>query len=268
VVTSVPSDSPDDYAALRDLKQKPALREKYHLKVRLRRQRWSASPLTTLWRAGCTCAQDEWVLPFEVVPIIRIEEYGDTPAVFVCDQVRRPPLAVPLRLHLRRLRHVGRVVCGGGLCLYLAQDSVAERPRCAGQGQGDGVPQGLLRGQAARGGARGAVRRTPQQRSATAGPVAMADAPPPPPSLTSYRKVSQAKAAVRAAMVARGEAVAYSEPEADVVSRSGDACIVALMDQWYLDYGEPAWRAQAKQYALRHAHIYIRTLVPRRSLRS
>ena len=32
VVTSVPSDSPDDFAALRDLKQKPALRTKYGVK--------------------------------------------------------------------------------------------------------------------------------------------------------------------------------------------------------------------------------------------
>ena len=29
VVTSVPSDAPDDYAALMDLRNKPALREKY-----------------------------------------------------------------------------------------------------------------------------------------------------------------------------------------------------------------------------------------------
>lgn len=31
VVTSVPSDSPDDYAALTDLKKKQALREKYNI---------------------------------------------------------------------------------------------------------------------------------------------------------------------------------------------------------------------------------------------
>jgi len=31
IVTSVPSDSPDDYAALTDLKKKPALREKYNI---------------------------------------------------------------------------------------------------------------------------------------------------------------------------------------------------------------------------------------------
>ena len=32
MVTSVPSDAPDDYAALMDLKKKPAFREKYGLK--------------------------------------------------------------------------------------------------------------------------------------------------------------------------------------------------------------------------------------------
>jgi len=47
IVTSVPSDAPDDWIALMDLKKKPALREKYGVK-------------------------DEWVVPFEVVPIIEI----------------------------------------------------------------------------------------------------------------------------------------------------------------------------------------------------
>lgn len=32
VVTSVPSDAPDDFAALRDLKNKKPLREKYNIK--------------------------------------------------------------------------------------------------------------------------------------------------------------------------------------------------------------------------------------------
>lgn len=31
VVTSVPSDSPDDYTALQELKSKPKLREKFHV---------------------------------------------------------------------------------------------------------------------------------------------------------------------------------------------------------------------------------------------
>jgi len=52
IVTSVPSDSPDDYMALKDLKSKPALRSKFGIK-------------------------DEWVLPFDVLPIINIPEFGD-----------------------------------------------------------------------------------------------------------------------------------------------------------------------------------------------
>ena len=60
--------------------------------------------------------------------------------------------------------------------------------------------------------------------------------------------VGEAKGRVREAMVREGLAVPYAEPEGWVVSRSGDECVVALMDQWYLDYGEPAWRAQAERY--------------------
>jgi leucyl-tRNA synthetase len=28
------------------------------------------------------------------------------------------------------------------------------------------------------------------------------------------------------------------------MSRSGDECVVALTDQWYLEYGEDTWRAR------------------------
>merc|ERR1719312_2077294 len=63
VVTSVPSDSPDDWAALRDLINKQPLREKY----------------------GVT---DEMVLPFKPVPIIDIPGFGDQAAVTVVDQLK------------------------------------------------------------------------------------------------------------------------------------------------------------------------------------
>lgn len=56
VVTSVPSDSPDDYAVLVDLKKKPALREKFGLK-------------------------DEMIMGFEPVSIIDIPDYSDLAAV-------------------------------------------------------------------------------------------------------------------------------------------------------------------------------------------
>ncbi|CAG8696973.1 1704_t:CDS:2, partial [Scutellospora calospora] len=41
--------------------------------------------------------------------------------------------------------------------------------------------------------------------------------------------------------------IVYNEPEGLVMSRSGDECVVALCDQWYLDYGEEEWRKQAEK---------------------
>lgn len=63
VVTSVPSDAPDDFAALRDLKKKQAFREKYAI-------------------------LDQMVLPFEPIPIIEIPEFGNLSAVTVCEQLK------------------------------------------------------------------------------------------------------------------------------------------------------------------------------------
>jgi leucyl-tRNA synthetase len=66
VVTSVPSDSPDDYVTLRKLKRKPAFREKF----------------------GIT----EEMVAFEPVPIISIPELGDLAAVKVSEdlQIKTP----------------------------------------------------------------------------------------------------------------------------------------------------------------------------------
>mmetsp|Transcript_12919 Transcript_12919/g.27866 ORF Transcript_12919/g.27866 Transcript_12919/m.27866 type:complete len:1110 (-) Transcript_12919:141-3470(-) len=62
VVTSVPSDAPDDHVALQALKDKPDFAAKY----------------------GIT---PDMVEPFEVVPIISIEGYGDASAVFMCEKL-------------------------------------------------------------------------------------------------------------------------------------------------------------------------------------
>jgi len=59
--------------------------------------------------------------------------------------------------------------------------------------------------------------------------------------------VQDAKSKVRNAMIEQGVAFAYAEPEGFVLSRSADECVVALMDQWYLDYGEPSWKATAEK---------------------
>lgn len=63
IVTSVPSDSPDDWATLRDLKQKAALRDKFGIK-------------------------EEWVMPFDPIPIIEIPEFGTLSALKIVDDLK------------------------------------------------------------------------------------------------------------------------------------------------------------------------------------
>ena len=62
VVTSVPSDSPDDYATLRDLQQKKELREKYKV--------------------------TEDMVAFQPVPIIDIEGFGMLAAQMACEEFK------------------------------------------------------------------------------------------------------------------------------------------------------------------------------------
>lgn len=61
------------------------------------------------------------------------------------------------------------------------------------------------------------------------------------------QSVQDAKPKVREFLISQGLAFAYAEPEGFVLSRSADECVVSLMDQWYLDYGEESWRAQVEE---------------------
>eukprot|EP01098_Paradermamoeba_levis_P006118 TRINITY_DN253_c0_g1_i4.p1 TRINITY_DN253_c0_g1~~TRINITY_DN253_c0_g1_i4.p1 ORF type:complete len:765 (+),score=306.09 TRINITY_DN253_c0_g1_i4:140-2296(+) len=158
VVTSVPSDSPDDFAALRDLKEKKALREKFHLK-------------------------DEWVLPFDIIPIIDIPGLGNVAAKKVVDD---------LKIKSQNDSEL----------LVKAKDIVYKA--------------GFYDGQM------------------IVGPHA-------------GKKVQEAKPLIKNELINEGKAVPYAEPESLVMSRSGDACVVALTDQWYLTYGEAEWRKETER---------------------
>lgn len=156
VVTSVPSDSPDDYAALVDLKKKQPFREKY----------------------GIT---DEMVLPFEPVPILELPEFGNLSAVTVYNQLK-----IQSQNDKEKLLQAKEIV-------YL-------------KGFYDGI---MLVGE------------------------------------HKGKKIQDIKKIIQKTLVDKSEAVIYYEPEKTIISRSGDECVVALCDQWYLDYGEESWKRQA-----------------------
>ncbi|XP_022970400.1 leucine--tRNA ligase, cytoplasmic-like [Cucurbita maxima] len=158
IVTSVPSDAPDDYMAMHDLKSKPALRAKYGVK-------------------------DEWVLPYDIVPIIDIPEFGDRAAEKVC-----------LDLKIKSQNE---------------KDKLAE------------------------------AKRLTYLKGFTDGTLIVGE--------FAGRKVQEAKPLIRSKLIETGEAIPYSEPEKRVISRSGDECIVALTDQWYITYGESEWKKLAEE---------------------
>jgi len=61
------------------------------------------------------------------------------------------------------------------------------------------------------------------------------------------QKVEKVKNKIRDQMVQARLAFIYSEPEGVVMSRSADECVVALCDQWYMAYGDKAWKVKARK---------------------
>lgn len=157
IVTSVPSDAPDDFRGLMDLKEKEALRAKFGL-------------------------QDDWVMPFEPLPIIETPGFGPLAAVEACKR------------HKIKSQNDKDALAKAKEEVYKA-----------------GFYQGTL----------------------LVGEMA-------------GQSVMSAKTKIRDKMIADGLGRAYSEPEKKVMSRSGDECVVALCDQWYLEYGEEGWRGQVE----------------------
>ena len=49
--------------------------------------------------------------------------------------------------------------------------------------------------------------------------------------------VQEAKPLIRQQLLDSGDAFVYCEPDGVVVSRSGDTCVAAFLDQWFLTYG-------------------------------
>mmetsp|Transcript_3351 Transcript_3351/g.15833 ORF Transcript_3351/g.15833 Transcript_3351/m.15833 type:complete len:1059 (-) Transcript_3351:3429-6605(-) len=178
VVTSVPSDAPDDYRGLQDLKEKEKLRNDFDLK-------------------------EEWIMPFDPVPIIEIADLGNLAAVKACE-------------------------------IYKVKSQKDK--------------EGLAK-----------AKEEVYKKGFYGGTMIIGE--------FSGQSVEYAKNRIKTQMVESGDAVIYNETEKMVISRTGDECVVALTDQWYLDYGEAEWRALAEEclesmetYALETRHGFEGTL--------
>jgi len=64
------------------------------------------------------------------------------------------------------------------------------------------------------------------------------------------KKVSEAKPIIKQEMIDASQAHLYFEPESRVMSRTGDECVVAATDQWYLAYGEESWTKAVQKHVL------------------
>lgn len=60
------------------------------------------------------------------------------------------------------------------------------------------------------------------------------------------KPVKDVKELVKKHMIENSMAVPYWEPQSEVVARSGDSCIVAACDQWFIEYGEDSWKETVK----------------------
>ncbi|VDQ04516.1 unnamed protein product [Trichobilharzia regenti] len=60
-------------------------------------------------------------------------------------------------------------------------------------------------------------------------------------------KVNTVKKLIQDELVKSNQAVVYYEPENLVITRGGDEAVVALCDQWYLDYGSEEWKSDVRK---------------------
>jgi len=171
IVTSVPSDAPDDYIALSDLKKKSALREKYNV-------------------------SDACVMPFEPIPVIEVPYQHDK------TEASEPSSTT---------QFAAQVACEE---YKVSSQNDREKLLLA---KNKCYKIGFYEGTLAVGEYKG-------------------------------QSVQEVKSKVRSKLIEEGLAYAYAEPEKEVLSRTGSKCVVALTDQWYICYGEEAWKRNVTEH--------------------
>ncbi|OGM49960.1 leucyl-tRNA synthetase [Aspergillus bombycis] len=165
VVTSVPSDSPDDYATLADLAKKP---EYYGI-------------------------QKEWA-ELEIFPLIDTPTYGNLTAPALVKQLKiNSPKDVTQLAKAKELAY---------------SEAFYKGTMVAGEYKGE--------------------------------------------------PVSAAKDKIRKALYESGDAFPFADPMGEVVSRSGDDCVVAYLGQWFLNYGEndAKWQKDTLNHVVNTLNTY------------
>lgn len=62
------------------------------------------------------------------------------------------------------------------------------------------------------------------------------------------KTTQQARTALKKELIAKGDVLNYAETSRKVISRAGDECVVARIDEWCVDYGESEWKQQTHEY--------------------
>lgn len=57
-------------------------------------------------------------------------------------------------------------------------------------------------------------------------------------------KVLEAKNLVKKELIDKKFALTYYEPNGNVVSRSGDTCVVKYCEQWFINYANEKWKSK------------------------
>ena len=71
----------------------------------------------------------------------------------------------------------------------------------------------------------------------------------------SGKVIKTIKKTIQQEIIDSGDALVYYEPLSKVVSRLGDECYVALVDQWYLNYSDENWKSQVLD-CINKMHFY------------
>ncbi|BAM41960.1 leucyl-tRNA synthetase [Theileria orientalis strain Shintoku] len=66
------------------------------------------------------------------------------------------------------------------------------------------------------------------------------------------QKVVDVKNKIRDEMIRNKQAFMYYEPSKNVVSRSGDVCVVAICNQWYTKFGDEEWKKNVMEQLKRN----------------